>query len=228
MEYVVYCDESRHSLSKENQFMAIGGLWLPRARKVELTKQFRALCDSYELRGEIKWSKASTKRFDGYKQLVDFFVSDPDLKFRVIVVEHAKLDWEKYHGGDRELGFYKFYYQMLRPWIERGNEYLILLDFQKNKGSDRYKNLRTFLERATQGEAWITDLTVIDSYESPLGQLSDLLTGAVAADWCGVTPGSPKWKLAAHLARACGFPSLRTASVSPTPSKLNIFRINLQ
>ena len=41
MEYVVYCDESRRDGSEQNPFMSVGGLWLPRSLKPELTRQFR-------------------------------------------------------------------------------------------------------------------------------------------------------------------------------------------
>lgn len=227
MKYVVYCDESRHDGSAKNPFMAIGGLWLPRDLKPGLTRELRALLHSVGLNAEVKWSKVSPSRLEAYKRVVDFFFEHEDLEFRVIVVDQAKVDIERFHGGDRELGFYKFYYEMLVKWLEPGNEYLILLDFKKNKGADRYSTLRTYLQRKLSGQAWITDLTVIDSGESPLAQLSDLLTGAVAASWCGMAPGGAKAELARHIAKRCGRNSLTVVNPGPSRCKLNIFRIDL-
>ncbi len=227
MEFVIYCDESRHDQSPQNRYMSIGGLWVPRPLKDDLTKKFRALRESVALNGEVKWSKVSQKRLPDYQRLVDFLFDQPDLRFRVIVVEQSKVDFNRFHGGDRELGFYKFYFEMLEKWILDGNRYLVLLDFKKNKGADRYTTLRRALENKARGTAWIDDLTVIDSHQSPLAQLSDLLTGAVAGAWCGFTGASPKAQLADYIADRRGA-SLRTADTSPGMTKFNIFRINLE
>lgn len=231
MEYVVYCDESRHDGCEKNPFLAIGGLWVPAERKPTVSREFRDLCRSKGLNGEVKWSKISKSRLDAYHALVAYFLERSELSFRVIVVEQAKVDYESFHGGDKELGFYKFYYEMLIKWIEPGNQYLLLLDFKQNKGADRYGTLKRVLERATMGKSWIKDLTVIDSGESPLAQLCDLLTGAVAATWCGAHKvDSAKGIIARQIAEGVGFKSLKEESPSPgSPKgvKFNVFRIHL-
>jgi hypothetical protein len=229
MQYVVYCDESRHSGAAGDRYMAIGSLWTPREHKLELTKATRALFRQAGLNSEVKWSKVSASRLDAYKRIVDFFFATDALRFRVIVVDQTKFDPERFHGGDRELGFYKFYYELLIRWLEPGNEYLILLDFKQNQSADRYRELRATLSRKLKGEAKILDLTVIDSAETPLAQLCDLITGAVASAWCGdAKPGSAKAELMAHIGRHCGLPFLKIASASPATSKFNVFRIELQ
>ncbi len=227
MEYIVYCDESRHDGAAQNRFMSIGSLWLPRSSKPELTRQFRNLRELVGLRGEVKWSKVSAKKLDAYQKLVDFFFEQPDLRFRAIVVDQSKVDPIRFHGGDRELGFYKFYFEMLEKWIESGNRYLVLLDFKRNEGADRHGTLRRVLENSTKGKAWIDDLTVIDSHESPLAQLNDVLTGAVAATWCGLKPGGPKEKLSARIAQRRGA-SLKMATAGPGICKFNLFAIALE
>ena len=227
MQYVVYCDESRHDGAAGDRYMAIGGLWVPHEAKPVLTRKFRDMKRSLGLNGEVKWSKVSTSRLPAYKTLVDFFFGE-DLKFRVIVVDQSKLDVARYHGGDRELGFYKFYYEMLIKWLTKDNQYLILVDFKQNRGADRYTTLRTVLERKLKGIAWITDLTVIDSRQSPLAQLCDILTGAVAASWCqDLETSRPKALLAQHIAGRLGRSSLRFVSPAPDFEKFNIFRIAL-
>ncbi len=229
MQYVVYCDESRHDGGCGAPFMAIGSLWTPREHKLQLTKTTRALFRQVGLNSEVKWSKVSTSRLDAYKKIVDFFFATDALRFRVIVVDQAKFDPQRFHGGDRELGFYKFYYELLIRWLEPGNEYLVLLDFKQNQGASRYRDLRAILSRKLRGEAKILDLTVIDSAETPLAQLCDLLTGAVASAWCGDTdPGSAKAELVSHITRHRGLPFLKIASASPAISKFNVFQIELQ
>jgi hypothetical protein len=229
MQYVVYCDESRHDGGLNARFMAIGTLWVPRYRKAALTKALRELFRNQGLHAEVKWSKVSAHRLDSYKRIVDFFFADPELRFRVIVVDQERFDPERFHGGDRELGFYKFYYEVLHRWMEPGNEYLVLLDFKQNQSAGRYHDLRTVLTRKLKGEARILDLTVIDSSETPLAQLCDVLTGAVAAAWCKfAAAGTPKADLAEYIASRRGLPSMRIASASPAISKFNVFQIELQ
>jgi hypothetical protein len=228
MQYVVYCDESRHDGGPNCHFMAIGSLWVPRLRKVELTKEVRQLFRRLDLGSEVKWSKVSRQRIDAYKQIVDLFFSDPDLRFRVIVVDQKRFD-PAFHNGDRELGFYRFYHELLVKWLEVGNEYLILLDFKQNQNAHHYHDLRTALTLRLQGNARILDLTVIDSQETPLAQVCDLLTGAIAAMWCDVfEAGTAKEELARHITRWRDVPSMTTASSSPQLSKFNVFQIELQ
>jgi hypothetical protein len=225
MEFVVYCDESRHDSSPQNQFMGIGGLWVPRSRKEDLSREFRLLREACGLKGEVKWSKVSAHKLEAYKKLADFFFSQEDLRFRIIIVDQPKVKIATFHGGDRELGFYKFYYEMLEKWIFPGNRYLVLLDFKKNKGADRYSSLRRYLELKTKGRAWIDDLTVIDSYQSHLAQLCDVLTGVVAATWCRSTQGA-KAELASYIGQKRGA-SLLASNSSPDLTKFNIFKIRL-
>ena len=227
MKYVIYCDESRHDLAPDNHFMAIGGLWVPADQKTEITSALKAVRRESGLGAEVKWSKTSRACLEGYKRLVDFFFQKAELNFRVILVDQTQLKMEQFHGGDRELGFYKFYYEMLVKWLEDGNQYLVLLDFKQNKGADRYTTLRKFLEHRVLGRAWIADLTVIDSHVAPLAQLADLLTGATAAAWCGVPAGTPKAALVEHIGALRRCP-LTVATGGPRFQKFNVFKIELQ
>jgi hypothetical protein len=228
MKEVVYCDESRHDGGLQNPYMAIGSLWMPREQKKGLSKAFREKCYSLGLRGEIKWHKVSRQKLDAYKSLADFFFEQEALKFRAIVVDQRKLDLSRFHGADRELGFYKFYYEMLHHWMEEGNEYLVLLDFIQNKQANRFTELRKVLENKLIGKAWIRDLTVIDSHKTPLGQLVDLLTGAVAAAWCDSLPiDSPKRDFIQYLGECRALP-LHQESSTAAKEKLNLFHIRLR
>ncbi|MFN0137419.1 MAG: DUF3800 domain-containing protein [Phycisphaerae bacterium] len=222
---VIYCDESCHDLTAHHAWMAIGGLRMSRDRKPELARELRKLCEARGLRGEIKWKKVSASCLEGYKSFVDFFFAHAELRFRAIIVEQAKIKMER-HGRDRELCFYKFYYEMLEKWIEPPADYLILLDQKQNRDADRFSTLRTYLARRVRGTSWIADLTVINSHESRLAQLCDLLTGAVAAAYNGTKEGGPKQALAAYVAAKAGFSTLRT-STALTAQKFNLFRIEL-
>jgi hypothetical protein len=225
-EVVVYCDESCHDASGRHPFMAIGSLWVDRDARDQISHAFRRLAVEQGLRGELKWRKVSRSRLDAYARLADFFFDQPELRFRTIVVEQSLVKMEL-HGRDRELAFYKFYYEMLEKWLLAGNDYVILIDRKTNRGADRHTTLKTYLERHLRGRAWITDLTIIDSGETPLAQLCDVLTGAVAATFNGAArPGSAKERLTQRVAARAGLASLGVRT-PPSEDKFNIFRINL-
>jgi len=226
-QIVVYCDESSHDGSPEHPFMAIGSLWVPGDCRDALSKQLRALAREQDLRGEIKWRKVSRKRLAAYSRIVDFFFTNEDLRFRAIVVEQADVDLRVFHGRDRELAFYKFYYEMLVKWLDPGKEYLILLDRKTNRGANRHGTLERYLENTVRGKAWIKDVTVIDSSRTPLAQLCDVLTGGIAAAYNDVVgQESAKAALIEHVAQEAGLATLKSHT-SLSRDKLNIFRIRL-
>jgi hypothetical protein len=225
--FTVYCDESRHDGASQNSHMAIGGLWVPSEQKANMTRLLRERMAEAGIGGEVKWSKTSAKMLPAYRRLIDFFF-EHDLHFRAIVVEQNGLNFEKFKDGDEELGFYTFYFEMLVKWMIEPVPYLLLLDFKKNKGADHYTVLRRCLEHKIPTGATLRGVHVIDSRDSPLAQLSDLLVGAVAASWCGIADQSPKAELAAYIAGKAGRSSLKVASASPGFAKFNIFKIWLQ
>jgi hypothetical protein len=227
-QYIVYCDESRHVRESANPFMGIGGLWVPYRRKDELRRRLDVIANTQLLRGELKWSKVSTQTLVGYKAVLDAFAIDPEMRFRAIIVDHAAVDYRQFHRGDRELGFYSFYYHMLVKWLQPATSYIILLDHKVNSRPGRYSALEERLRREVVPSTHIRQVTVADSRDSRLAQLADVLTGAVTAAWCNNTPGeSAKAMLQHHLAKQLGVGTLRRLSSLPTPDKFNIFKIDL-
>lgn len=227
--YVIYCDESCHDLIVHHKFMAIGGLKVPRPEKAQLSRELRKLMQSRGLHSEVKWSKVSAKRLEDHKKIIDFFFEHPQLTFRAIVVEQLKVKLKEYHGKDRELAFYKFYYEMLEKFLLPGYEYLILLDYKSNRGADRYMALKTCLQNYLGQTARIRDLTIIDSSQTPLAQLCDILAGAVAAENNGFEKHTAKEQLANYIRSSAGLSTL-CASTPPPPiaEKFNIFKMDLR
>ena len=228
MRYRVYCDESRHDGAPANQFMTIGGLWVPADDDRVLADRFFAICPPGSR--EVKWSRTKESNLSRHIRLVDLFFDFPSTAFRAIVVDQSAVDLSRYHQGDNELGFYKFYYEMLEKWILPGNEFEILLDHKENRDPERYPTMLTILHnRARKVNARIAGLNSVKSDEQPAVQLCDLMIGAIAATCCGdLRPDSPKAKLANHIAKRAGWLSLKNSSLSPKFSKFNVFRIQLR
>ncbi len=228
MEYKIYCDESRHDGAHSHRYMAIGGLWVPVDDEPELLNAFREIRGKRLFNRELKWSKMKSPGV--YREMLDLFFDAPSTAFRAIVVDQSRVDVARYHQGDNELGFYKFYYEMLEKWILPRNEYSVLLDHKQNRDPNRYSTMRRYLHnRGAKVGARIADLDTIDSAQEPMVQICDVLTGAIAASCCDdLRPGSPKEAVAAYIAKRAGFLSLKNSSLSPKFSKFNVFRIELR
>jgi len=151
MQFDVYCDENRPDLlsssNPTSQYMVIGSLWLAKEDRKKFKSDIHDLRDRYRIGGEFKWQKVSPSRVEFYKSVVDWFFSRGDrLRYRCIAVDREKVNLHLYHEDDQELGFYKFYYQLLHHWILDFNEYAIFVDFKVNRRRDRLAVLRQCLD----------------------------------------------------------------------------------
>lgn len=224
-DYTIYCDESRHD-SGTDGFMTIGGIWVPSDQKKEMIKALRNLYTEHNIGAEVKWSKTSQVMLEAYKALIDYYFS-AEISFRVIVVDKSKLRHDEFNDGDDELGYYKFYYQMLNKWLSLPGEHSVLLDYKKNKGFDRYRDLENCLKTQLPATSSLKSINIIHSHDSPLAQLSDLLIGATAAKWSGVTQNSAKAQLIQYIELKRGA-SLTKITNYQDFCKFNLFKINLR
>ena len=152
MKFEVYCDEANPdvltSANPRARHLMIGSLWLPEELRNEIKTRIGALRERHQAWGEIKWSKVSPNRRDFYVELIDlFFAYGDNLRFRCIAVDRTQLNLAL-HDNDGELGFYKFYYQLLHHWILDFNAYRIFCDVKSNRDPKRLPVLARCLARA--------------------------------------------------------------------------------
>ncbi|MBF0142306.1 MAG: DUF3800 domain-containing protein [Magnetococcales bacterium] len=227
MDFDVYCDESRPDLLTSThpggQFVVIGSLWQASDRRLEYKQAIHALRDTYRVGGEFKWQKVSPSRIQFYEAIVDWFADQgQDVRFRCICIRHDQLNWSL-HGEDRELGFYKFYYQMLHHWILDFNRYAVFCDYKSNRVMSRLSTLKQCLSYANLTSE-IAQVQAVRSEESVLIQLTDVLTGAVSAKFNQtLTPDSAKSALVRRLETRLGHPLQSTCRGE---QKFNIFAIH--
>lgn len=216
-EYLIYCDESRHTSDSGDRFMVIGALSCPASRKRDLVRRVHNLRAIHSAQGEFGWKRLSPNKKQFYWDLLGLFVGETDLQFRCIVVDKTSFVSE-----DVELGFYKLYYQMLVHWLSPKCAYRIYLDFQQNREQGRFHTLRDVLRRKLLGRAQILSLEPADSSELELMQLADLLIGAVGYAWNARAGSDTKVAFCSDLAASLGRPSL-AASTTPGEQKFNVF-----
>jgi len=232
MKYEIYCDESHpdafwSKASNCASFLLIGGLWLPAELRSKVKTQIKDLRTKHQFKQEIKWRKVHRDRLEFYLSLVELFMMHGDqLRFRCIAVEAQKVDMIKFHNDDRELGFYKFYYQMIRYWIDDLNEYSIFCDLKTNRVRGRLYTLKRVLNNANL-TAQVTNVQALPSLQVDLLQMADLLLGMASARMNNsIKPESAKNDLTKYLEQKLGVPRLTPTSRSC--HKFNIFRIELQ
>lgn len=230
MQFDVYCDESRPDLLSSKrpqaQYMLIGSLWLPKDRRQAFKRDIHDLRNKHKIGGEFKWQKVSPAKIDFYKELVGWFnAMGQQLRYRCIVVEHQQVDLKLYHNNDQELGFYKFYYQMLHHWILDFNEYQFFVDFKANRNRSALLDLKRCLSFSNLSSS-VRQVQAVHSKESVLIQLTDVLTGLAAYRLNNlIRPGSAKFQL------LCEFERLPGHQVQPTyksEPKFNVFKIDLK
>lgn len=230
MRFEVYCDEalpdlftSRHPRGRH---LMIGSLWLPAEMREEAKARINELRTRHAVWGEMKWTKISPSKQAFYEELIDVFMSfGMDMRFRCIAVDHEQVDLALLEN-DSELGFYKFYYQLLHHWILDFNAYRIFCDLKPNRDRKRLADLKRCLSYANLS-ATIEDIQSLPSPEVALIQLCDVLLGA-ASSRLNHTLG-PETAKEAVVKRLEERLNIR-GEIGPTPrteEKFNVFRIQL-
>ncbi|MBL0882117.1 MAG: DUF3800 domain-containing protein [Chitinophagaceae bacterium] len=228
MNFEVYCDESSIealSMPVAHKYTAIGGIWLPKDFRSIMKKELREIRDRHNVKGEIKWNKVSKKHLTLYKEIIDYFFQTEQLRFRVIIIEAEKVNHIKFNASVSELGFYKFYYQLLHHWIYDFNCYEIFVDLKTNRAKGRLNDLKTILNNANL-TSQIRFVQGLPSEQSQGIQIADFLTGLVNAKFNQEITSEVKIYLQDYVER-----TYLGKQISPThkwEEKFNIFKINLQ
>ena len=136
----------------------------------------------------FKWVKAaSNKKLPDYLALVELFFAQCT-RFKCLVVDTSKIDYQRYHKGDRELGFYKFYFLLLSRLVKFGCQYHVRV----HRRSDKNRASLSDLEAATNN--WcrktagrhitpIAQIEAADFRKHTELQIVDVLLGAVGYHW---------------------------------------------
>lgn len=229
MQFEVYCDESFVDLftrsTPKARHMLMGSLWLPSELRGEVKQKIHEIRTRHSTWGELKWVKVSPSRLDCYTELIEMFVGyEKRMRFRCIAIDNEIYN-SALHGSDNELGFYKFYYQMIKHWILDNNDYQIFCDLKTNRDKSRMHTLRQYLTQANRLAA-VTSVQAIPSSESVLLQLCDILLGLACRRLNNFSePSNAKMTLLKHFENRLG---RHIAPTARSEDKFNIFKIHLR
>ena len=191
----IYCDESCHLQNDKEKVMVLGAIYCPAAKKDEIFLRLDELKKKYHLIPksnknpkenrayyEIKWNKVSKTLLPFYKEVIDYFFTDDDLSFRVLVVpDKSKLDYEKYEHS-HDIFYYKMYFSMLKTILQPEYAHNIYIDVKDTQSRERVQKLENVLRNSKYDfdKNIIKKIQQVRSHEVELIQLADLLIGAVA------------------------------------------------
>ena len=131
-EYNLYCDESCHLEHDDSDVMVLGALIIPKDKKQEITENILQIKARYgvKARTEVKWTKASMPKIDLYKDLLNCFFLDDDMRFRVLVAKKTRLNHEAWSQSHNDW-YYKMYFTMLNRLFDSTNTYNVYVDIKK-------------------------------------------------------------------------------------------------
>lgn len=184
MEYNIYCDESCHLEHDKSNVMVLGAIKCPKDKKSQIFNDIRNIKLKHGLSTyfEVKWTKVSASKVDFYLDILDYFWSNDDITYRGLVIkDKRKLDHVKYNGGNHNLWYYKMYYLMLNEIIRPEAKYNILVDIKDTRGGSHIKKLHEVLCNNIYDfkKDVIKNVCQIDSKQSELLQMADLINGAI-------------------------------------------------
>ena len=180
------------------------------------------------LKYETKWVKTSRSKIEYYKELINYFYNNDDIRIRILVAKNKEdLNNDKYNSGDYQEWYYKMYYYLLDKFIDSNYDYYMLYDekdkyttYKMNKVKDIIKTKKSF----NDSEHFNFKIKQINSKESELMQLLDVVMGAVGyknRGYLDKEKGEVKKEIVKYIEEK--FAKNISETTSPFESKFNIF-----
>ena len=207
----IYCDESSYTWQR---YFVLGAIWHT-ADYNQVEQALFTTRERHHLIDEIKWVKAPRQKrgfFKAYQALIDTFIEHP-IYFKALIIDTHKnpLKHPKYSLGDAELGYYKYYYQLLYSGLIQKNQlvnYLVKVDHRPNYKKGRIGDLQDCINRSAERDGFpdmafgLSNCCIVEECNSKNEQciqLADLLTGMVAARWNKSTTNEARLALIDYL-----------------------------
>lgn len=178
----IYCDESCHLEKDMSPVMLLGAMMCPSSEAARIGAAIQDLKRRHRAAGELKWNKVSPSRRDFYLELIDYFFTEPTLRFRALIVkDKAKLNHAYFNAGSHDTFYYKMFYYLLDPLIEAPNGYFIYLDVKDTRSRLRVRHLHQVLcnKKRDFNQELIRRIQSQPAEELQIMQLTDFLLGAV-------------------------------------------------
>lgn len=171
-------------------------------------------------RNELKYSSNDQHKLPYAKAVLDYFWSEPDLRFSGIVIDTSQhdlgfFDRQKGRGPrPRDVAYAYRYRQLILRSTPQRDELVLILDDRTRANEDK---LPEYLNANIPN---LKSLQLVDSAKHQLVQMADLVIGSIYGD-CTDVRSRVKREIISHLKSAAGVDSL-TASSLKTSQKLGV------
>lgn len=182
MKINIYCDESTHLENDKYPYLVIGAIKCNYYKRKEILEDIRKIKTKHNINSslEFKWNKVSNNKIAFYKDLIIYFFSSPSLSFRAVIVPKSNLNNILYNQTYDDF-YYKVYYALLKRALIPTCDNYVYIDIKDTKSSLKVKKLHNILSNSIYdfNYEYIKRIQIINSKESELIQLADLLIGAI-------------------------------------------------
>lgn len=218
----IYCDESCHLEHDGHSSMALSAVWCLASDTKNLHQEIRKIKIKHGLpvNHEFKWKKLSNSKLEFYKEIVEFFFTQPSLHARVVL---AKGKSDLCHGEydqTHDDWYYKMYYFLLANVLQNQQPVNIYIDPKDTRHSTKIRKLRSVLSNKF-GSSAVNRIQVVRSFETELMQIADLFAGASCYNERGLNSSKAKVEIVKFIKQLSGS-DLNSAS-SVTNKKFNFF-----
>ena len=206
--------------------MVFGGIIIQAENMPAMADTMQRWRSETRLLGELKWTKVSRHYLEEYKSLVTLAMKlarEGRLHFKAVVFDTTQIDYS-HHRNDKELGFYKFWYQFILhkfgPYAASDEDRLLVF-LDQRQTSYRLATLRDALNvgirrRFGRRPNVVRTVQAVDSAKHDLIQIADVMMGAIGyhCNDCHLRPcASPaKQSMAEHIATIAGLENLSQAT----------------
>ena len=227
MLYRVYTDESRQS---KDRYMVLGGLLMPASHVEVFETTMQKFRKETKMFAELKWSKVTNQKYENYKRFVEYFfalLNTDKLHFHCLIVDNHQINHTKFNQGDKELGFYKFYYQLLLhrfgcKYCRTGQDDRFIVHMDRRNTTYKLDDLKDVLNNGIRKKRGIDtrpfrSIEPLDSKQCGIIQINDIILGAIGFQKNGyeLLAGTRQAKkdLAVFIAQQAGLKDLKETTV---------------
>ena len=196
-----YIDESCHLLKDDSDYMVLGSLFCDKSNVRYISKQIKQIKKNSNIPAsfEIKSTKVSESKAEFYLELLQFFISCDYLHYRAVVINKKQLRHDRFNQTHDEF-YYKMMYILMKK-AQYGFENNIYIDYKDVLSFQKSQKLKEYLNRTTEFNEIGIEFSAqpINSKESLLMQMCDLITGLVTYAYRGLNSNAGKLKMIVFL-----------------------------
>ena len=174
--------------------MVLGGIVISNDELVTVNQALQKYRREEHMTAELKWTKVTNQKLGKYKILVDHFFTlnaKGGAHFSSLILDSRQINHRKFNKGDKELGYYKFLYQLLLHSFgkhycknESGEECKLIVHPDQRDSKYSLEELKKYLNHSMDKKFGVKTNPFIsiepqDSKRAGLAQLNDVLIGAV-------------------------------------------------